>query len=189
MHYASQPESVDTFQSQLRITETAALTIAAGERAGTELTSLPADREPAGRHLLRQRSARARVLQAMTALRVQVPDDVAIIGYDDIHFAAAAAVPLSSVRQPRHQLGRTAAQLLLDEALGEVAHQHRQAVFEPELVFRRSSTSRDDSGCQIGRRGSAAAHTPGAGGQAIACHAAGRPTQGPPDEATASQSG
>lgn len=125
----------------------------------------------------------------MTARRVQVPDDVAIIGYDDIHFAAAAAVPLSSVRQPRHQLGRTAAQLLLDEALGEVAHQHRQAVFEPELVFRRSSTSRDDSGCQIGRRGSAAAHTPGAGGQAIACHAAGRPTQGPPDEATASQSG
>jgi LacI family transcriptional regulator len=40
----------------------------------------------------------------------QAPDDVAIVGYDDIEFAAAAAVPLSSVRQPRHQLGRTAAQ-------------------------------------------------------------------------------
>lgn len=53
--------------------------------------------------------------------------------------ASAAAVPLSSVRQSRHQLGRTAAQVLLDEALGEASHQHRQVVFEPELVIRRSS--------------------------------------------------
>jgi len=68
-----------------------------------------------------------------------VPGDIALIGYDDIDFAAAAAVPLSSVRQPRQLLGRTAAQLLLEEALGEKAHQHRQVVFEPELVVRRSS--------------------------------------------------
>jgi hypothetical protein len=51
-------------------------------------------------------------------------------------------VPLSSVRQPRHQLGRTAAQLLLDEALGGASHQHRQVVFEPELVIRPSSLPR-----------------------------------------------
>jgi LacI family transcriptional regulator len=51
-------------------------------------------------------------------------------------------VPLSSVRQPRHQLGRTAAQLLLEEALGGASHQHRQVVFEPELVIRQSSLAR-----------------------------------------------
>src|SRR5262249_56184400 len=82
------------------------------------------------------------VLQEMTACQVKVPGEVAIVGYDDIDFAAAAAVPLSSVRQPRHQLGRTAAQLLLDEALGEPSHQHRQVVFEPELVIRQSSRPR-----------------------------------------------
>ena len=71
-----------------------------------------------------------------------MPGDIALIGYDDIDFAAAAAVPLSSVRQPRQLLGRTAAQLLLEEALGEEAHQHRQVVFEPELVIRRSSQAR-----------------------------------------------
>jgi LacI family transcriptional regulator len=38
--------------------------------------------------------------------------------------------------------GELAAQLLLDEALGEGAHQHRQVVFEPELVVRRSSQAR-----------------------------------------------
>ena len=47
---------------------------------------------------------------------VRVPEDFAIVGYDDIDFAAAAAVPLSSVRKPRQELGRRAAELLLDEA-------------------------------------------------------------------------
>ncbi len=49
---------------------------------------------------------------------VRVPDDFAIVGYDDIDFAAAAAVPLSSVRKPRQELGRRAAELLIDEARG-----------------------------------------------------------------------
>lgn len=48
-------------------------------------------------------------------------------------------VPLTSVRQPRHQLGRAAAQLLLEEALDGGNHQHRQVIFEPELVVRQSS--------------------------------------------------
>ena len=53
--------------------------------------------------------------------------------------AAAAAVPLSSIHQPRQELGRTAAQLLVAETLGTDAHQHRQVIFEPELVVRPSS--------------------------------------------------
>ncbi len=92
--------------------------------------------------LAEYRAAHRQVWPEMTAQRIRVPEDVSLIGYDDIDFAAAAAVPLSSVRQPRQLLGRTAAQLLLDEALGEEAHQHRQVVFEPELVVRRSSQAR-----------------------------------------------
>ena len=81
------------------------------------------------------------LLQEMTRHGIRVPDDVAIVGYDDIEFAAAAAVPLSSVRQPRQQLGRTAAELLLEEARGADGHQHRQVIFQPELEVRRSSQS------------------------------------------------
>ncbi len=44
-----------------------------------------------------------------------MPGELAIVGYDDIEFAGAAAVPLSSVRQPRELLGRTATELLLAE--------------------------------------------------------------------------
>jgi LacI family transcriptional regulator len=74
---------------------------------------------------------------------VRVPDEFAIVGYDDIEFAAAAAVPLSSVRKPRQELGRRAAQLLLDE--GREGHRHEQPVFEPELVVRESSMVRRDA--------------------------------------------
>ncbi|MET8011820.1 LacI family DNA-binding transcriptional regulator [Streptomyces sp. NPDC005271] len=80
------------------------------------------------------------VLQALFAAGVSVPGDVALVGYDDIEFAAAAAVPLTSVRQPAFRMGRTAAELLIEET-GEEAegHQHRRIVFRPELVVRDSS--------------------------------------------------
>jgi len=74
-----------------------------------------------------------------------VPQDIAILGYDDIDFAAAAAVPLSSVRQPREQLGRAAAELLLEETNRPDRHEHRHVVFEPDLVVR-ASTARVRSG-------------------------------------------
>ena len=60
------------------------------------------------------------------------------MGYDDIDFAAAAAVPLTSVRQPRQLLGERAAELLLDEA-DNPDHVHEQVVFTPELVARAST--------------------------------------------------
>src|SRR5690606_2825181 len=79
------------------------------------------------------------VLQGLTRQRVRVPGDIALVGYDDIDFAAAAAVPLSSVRQPRQRLGRAAAELLMDAANHPDSHQHRQVVFDPVLLVRESS--------------------------------------------------
>ncbi|MEY9962202.1 LacI family transcriptional regulator [Streptacidiphilus sp. MAP12-16] len=83
------------------------------------------------------------LLQAMYSAGISVPGDLAIVGYDDIEFAAAAAVPLTSVRQPAATMGTLAAQLLLEET-GENAdqHQHRQVVLQPELVVRSSSVTR-----------------------------------------------
>ena len=78
------------------------------------------------------------LLQQCVRLGIRVPDDLAIVGYDDIEFAGAAAVPLTSVRQPRRRLGRVAAELLLDEAANP-DHQHRQVQFTPELVVRAST--------------------------------------------------
>ena len=79
------------------------------------------------------------VLQALTFAGVRVPDDIAIMGYDDIDFAASAAIPLSSVRQPREQLGMVAADTLL-EVIADPGAKVRDVVLEPELVVRRSTT-------------------------------------------------
>lgn len=96
---------------------------------------------PARQRLLRQRPHRPGLPQELTQRNIRMPGVVAIVGYDDIDFAAAAA-PLSSVRQPRQQIGRTAAQLLVEEALGRDGHQHGQVIFQPQLEVRRSSQGR-----------------------------------------------
>jgi LacI family transcriptional regulator len=82
------------------------------------------------------------LLQGFVTRGIRVPKDIAIIGYDDIAFAAAAAVPLSSIRQPRQTLGGRAAELLFAEvdALDhDLPHTHQHLEFMPELVVRRST--------------------------------------------------
>jgi LacI family transcriptional regulator len=79
------------------------------------------------------------VLQVMIRHGVRVPDDMAIVGFDDIEFASAAAIPLTSVRLPRRHMGRIATDLLLEEASGDPEHVHRRIVLQPELVVRQST--------------------------------------------------
>ena len=93
------------------------------------------------------------LLQGFVTAGLRVPDDMAIVGYDDIAFAAAAAVPLSSVRQPRLAIGYRAAELLFDEIEAierDIAHEHQQVRFTPELVVRRSSAKSRDLQAFVG---------------------------------------
>lgn len=127
--------------AELTILETAALNVAEGRRAGERLAGLPASRRPTAAFCANDMLALG-LLQQMVRMGMRVPEDLAIVGYDDIEFAEAAAVPLTSVAQPRHLLGRTAAELLLAEARDTGPHEHRQVVFDPELVVRASTRLR-----------------------------------------------
>ena len=117
------------------------LDIAAGRTAADVIVAMPDDERPTGVFALNDLVAIG-LLQGLVAHKIAVPDEISIVGYDDIEFAAAAAVPLSSVSQPRGELGRRAAELLLNEiqALesGE-PHRHVQERFTPALVVRSSS--------------------------------------------------
>ncbi|GAA0262780.1 LacI family DNA-binding transcriptional regulator [Cryptosporangium japonicum] len=122
---------------ELEILAGTALNVASGRDAGERLLGL---RNPPTAVFCANDLLALGVLQVMVARGLSVPGDISIVGYDDIEFAAAAAVPLSSVRQPRHLLGRTAAELLVAEAAAaEPGHIHRQVRFSPELVVRASS--------------------------------------------------
>lgn len=68
----------------------------------------------------------------------RVPDDVAVVGFDDSIVARHIDPPLTSVRQPLEEMGRTMASILLDE----IAHRgdgHRQVVLPTRLVVRESA--------------------------------------------------
>lgn len=127
-------------EADFRWIQTDSLTIADGRRAGQRLLGLPRTSRPDGVFCANDLLALG-LLQHLTQLGVRVPDDVAIVGYDDIEYAAAAAVPLTSVAQPRQLLGRTAAELLDDEAEHPDEHEHRHVVYTPELIARASSAA------------------------------------------------
>ncbi|OJF15246.1 LacI family DNA-binding transcriptional regulator [Couchioplanes caeruleus] len=119
---------------------TAALTVAEGRSAGERLAGIPARRRPTAAFCANDLLALG-LLQQSIGAGLRIPQDLAIVGFDDIDFAAAAAVPLTSVRQPRQELGRAAAQLVLDEA-SNPRHEHQQLSFVPELVARASTVAR-----------------------------------------------
>ncbi|WP_067815281.1 LacI family DNA-binding transcriptional regulator [Actinomadura kijaniata] len=79
------------------------------------------------------------LVNELVRLGVRVPGDIAVVGYDDIELATSAAVPLTTIRQPRRQLGMEAAELALAETAEGERHQHRQIVLVPELVVRESA--------------------------------------------------
>jgi LacI family transcriptional regulator len=124
--------------ASLEVVEVDALSVLAGRAAGVAIVDrAPADRPDAifaANDLVAMGVLQALMMQA----EVRVPQEIALIGYDDIDFASAAVVPLSSIRQPSALIGRTAVEILLEQA-DDPATPPRQVVFEPELVVREST--------------------------------------------------
>lgn len=78
-------------------------------------------------------------LNAATALSLRVPDDVSIVGFDDLPLASWELVQLTTVHQPMDEMARAAARLLVDRIEGNVPPGRvRREVFEPRLVIRRT---------------------------------------------------
>ena len=83
----------------------------------------------------------AGALQALRVGRRRVPDDVAVVGFDDSPLAATTQPPLSSVRQPIEEMGREMVRLLV-ESMERPDPVPRHVVLGTELVRRASSAGR-----------------------------------------------
>jgi len=70
---------------------------------------------------------------------LRVPQDLSMIGFDDIALAAYSNPPLTTIAQPKHQTGELAAQLLM-QRIAQPGRPLQREILRPSLVLRRSAT-------------------------------------------------
>ncbi len=115
----------------------AELTQEGGRQMGVRLARMPAAERPTAVAAAIDVVAIG-ILEGLQAHGVRVPEDISLVGYDDIPFTQQLSVPLTTVRRPHYDMGTTAARMLAEALAGETP-QPRHVVFEPELVVREST--------------------------------------------------
>ena len=110
-------------------------TLEAGTRIGAALA-----RQPDPTAVFSSNDAMAiGLMRALIERGIRVPGDVSVAGFDDIEYAAVAEPALTTIRQPRRDLGRTGAAILLDLLAGRPAPARTR--LETELVVRASTAA------------------------------------------------
>lgn len=131
----------------IEVLDCADRSIEAGIRIGGVLAARRPDQRPDAVFAVNDMIAMG-IMQALIDGGVRVPEDIAVVGYDDVPVAAASIVPLTSVRATRDTHGEAAFDLLRDameaqepSASSTAAH----LVFQPTLNVRRSSAARPET--------------------------------------------
>ncbi len=79
------------------------------------------------------------VMMALKDLSIRVPDDISIIGNDDVFYAQIYPVPLTTIRAPQNEIGRKAAEILIRNIESDEAMIPEKVVLETEFIVRESS--------------------------------------------------
>jgi LacI family transcriptional regulator len=77
-------------------------------------------------------------MKALREAGFKIPDDIGIVGFDDIYMTTMIEPRLTTVHQPNYQMGYKAAQLLID-FIEEKAIKHKEEVLKTELIIREST--------------------------------------------------
>lgn len=110
-----------------------------GYRVGLEyFQSIPAAERPTAVFCYNDLVALG-LLRALSELEIRVPDEVSVVGYDDIGFLEYMPLPLTTVRIPRREMMERATRLLIEHIEAREPIAVRRMVLEPELVVRRST--------------------------------------------------
>lgn len=78
-------------------------------------------------------------MKAIHGAGLRIPDDIAVVGYDDVEVASILEPPLTTIYTPKYQLGKKAVEILLDHLLGKKHRTLQQVVVKPKLVVRESA--------------------------------------------------
>ena len=85
-------------------------------------------------------------IRALRESKLRVPDDVSVVGFDDIQSAAYQNPALTTVRQPLREMGRIAAETLLGRIRSSEAHPGGEIMVKPELMVRETTCKVEQSG-------------------------------------------
>lgn len=78
------------------------------------------------------------VLSALGEERIKVPEDIAVVGFDDINMASLPGIELTTVSQKKTIMGRLAVDHLVEKITGESTHLVKRILLDPILVIRRT---------------------------------------------------
>ncbi len=79
------------------------------------------------------------ILKYVKEKQLKIPSDLAIIGIDDVSFASLYSPPLTTIAQPTFEMGKNAAEVLLDKIQNKDSKAIERAYrFEPTLIIRES---------------------------------------------------
>lgn len=126
---------------EVRGEDVAQLTTEDGMRAGERLAALPPDARPDAVFAANDMVALG-VLTVLLRHGIRVPEDIAIVGFDDVAQAHQGVVPLTSIRQPGYEIGRAAGAVLLQQLADPTAPPPAMTPFAAELVVRESTAGR-----------------------------------------------
>lgn len=112
-----------------------------GLRAGEQIIAMPVDERPDAVFAANDLVALG-VLTQLLRHGIRVPEDVALIGFDDVAQAHQGVVPLTSVRQPGYEIGRAAGAALLQQLADPSSPPPATTPFPAELIVRESTIGR-----------------------------------------------
>lgn len=125
--------------SRLDVIWSSRTTASVGQTLGARIAAMPADARPEGIVTTNDHLA-CGLVYGLISSGVRVPEEIAVVGYDDIEFASVAAVPLTSVRQPAREMGRHAGEVLVRAIAAGAEAVRETVVFRPELSVRESTS-------------------------------------------------
>jgi DNA-binding LacI/PurR family transcriptional regulator len=79
------------------------------------------------------------VLLVLKELNIRVPDDISIIGNDDIYYAKMFPIPLTTIRAPQQEIGIMAAEILIRNIESPTILPIERVILETEFIVRQSS--------------------------------------------------
>ena len=78
------------------------------------------------------------VREAVLTCGLRIPEDIAIIGFDDIDMASLTGIELTTISQKTYEMGVMATQILINKIDGEAPSMVNKVVLDAELIIRKS---------------------------------------------------